>query len=355
MDERHWWIAGKIQESFKIGGYDNPTLLEDFMCEESTLAKVNKFLRAGGPCRLFFYCQKPESGVISTRELHTTGNLATLKDVDLDKVTVLYFLRNRTDKDVDPNRMEKDIFCGELKHNTIEALSSLLSDIYIPITRAQKDWGHCNEEGQAHLMHSMDKFVIALNETAASMRHSRQWMLRQPENIVLNDFKQQRAAALDPQLIGHYEELVTEWINTIEAILNDTSDERFMDPNAGPMSELERWRRRQRLLTSVTEQLKGKECKAVIAVLIQAKSRLLKKWKATDAALTDGLNDTKDKVKYLESLKRHFDQLYHDATPHSIINTAIPGLTNSIKQMDAISRYYSRTGFLGIVLTKVKF
>ena len=86
MDERHWWIAGKIQESFKIGGYDNPTLLEDFMCEESTLNKVNKFFRAGGPCRLFFYCQKPESGVISTRELHVTGNLATLKDVDLDKV-----------------------------------------------------------------------------------------------------------------------------------------------------------------------------------------------------------------------------------------------------------------------------
>lgn len=353
MDERHWWIAGKIQESFRIGGYDNPTLLEDFMCEESTLAKVNKFLRAGGPCRLFFYCQKPESGAISTCELHVTGNLATLKDVDLDKVTVLYFLRNRTDKDVDPNRMERDIFCGELKHNTIEALSSLLSDIYIPITRAQKDWGHCNEEGQTHLMQSMDKFVIALNETAASMRHSRQWMLRQPENVVLNDFKQQRAAALDPQLIGQYEELVNEWINTIEAILNDTSDERFMDPNAGPMSELERWRRRQRLLTSVTEQLKGKECKAVIAVLIQAKSRLLKKWKATDAALTDGLNDTKDKLKYLESLKRHFDQLYHDASPHSIINSAIPGLTNTIKQMDAISRYYARSGFLGIILTKV--
>ena len=93
-----------------------------------------------------------------------------------DQVTVLYFLRNRTDKDVDPSHMERDIFCGELKHNTIEALSSLLSDIYIPIVRAQNDWGHCNEDGRTHLMHSMDKFVIALNETAASMRHSRQWV-----------------------------------------------------------------------------------------------------------------------------------------------------------------------------------
>ena len=53
-------------------------------------------------------------------------------------------------------------------------------------------------------------------------------MLRQPENVVLNDFKQQRAAALDPQLISQYEELVCEWINTIEAIVNDTTDERWI-------------------------------------------------------------------------------------------------------------------------------
>ena len=65
------------------------------------------------------------------------------------------------------------------------------------------------------------------------------------------------------------------------------------------------------------------------------------------------MNDTKDKVKYLESLRRHFDQLYHDATPASIINNAIPGITNSVKQMDSISRYYARVGFLGLVFTKI--
>ena len=55
-----------------------------------------------------------------------------------------------------------------------------------------------------------------------------------------------------------------------------------MDPSAGPMSELDRWKRRQRLMTNITEQLKSKECKAVIGVLIQAKSKLLKRWKIID-------------------------------------------------------------------------
>ena len=56
-----------------------------------------------------------------------------------------------------------------------------------------------------------------------------------------------------------------------------------MDPTSGPMSELERWRRRQRMLANIMEQLKGKECKTVIGVLITSKSKVLKKWKAIDA------------------------------------------------------------------------
>lgn len=174
MDERHWWIAGKIQETFKIGGYDNPTLLEDFMTEESTLNKINRFLKANGPCRLFFYSEKPENATLSTRELHITGTLASLKDINLDKVNILYFLRNRVEKDVSNTHMQQDVFCGELKHNTIETLTALLSDVYVPLIKAQKDWGECNNECQTNLMHSMDKFLTALNESTASMQTSKQ-------------------------------------------------------------------------------------------------------------------------------------------------------------------------------------
>ena len=176
MDERHWWIAGKIQETFKIGGNDNPSVLEEFMCEESTLNRVNKFLSSDGPCRLFLYCEKSESAPLSVHDLHITGNLASLKDTDLDTVTILYFLRNVTDKDVDVTKMNKEIFCGELKHNAIETLNTLLSDIYIPLFKAQKNWCQSTKETQSSLVQSMEKFVIALNETAASINTSTQWV-----------------------------------------------------------------------------------------------------------------------------------------------------------------------------------
>ena len=70
-------------------------------------------------------------------------------------------------------------------------------------------------------------------------------------------------------------------------------------------------------------------------------------------SISDALNETKDKVRYLESLKRHFDELYRDATPASIMNTALPNILTAIKQMESVSRYYARQGFLGLLFTKV--
>ena len=173
MDERHWWIAGKIQESFHIGGFDNPTLLEDFMCEYETLDMINQFLNPGGQCRLFFYCDKADAGALSTRQLHITGNLATLRNVTLEDVTILYFLRQNIDAEVDPMHMEREIFCGELKGNTIENLSSLLSDIYVPLIKSRKDWGNCTSENQMLLMHNLDKVLSSLTESSAASHSSK--------------------------------------------------------------------------------------------------------------------------------------------------------------------------------------
>lgn len=183
MDERHWWIAGKIQESFHIGGYDNPTLLEDFMCESETLDTINQFLSAGGLTRLFFYCDRPASASLSTRELHMTRSLATLKDSNLDALTVLYFLRRNVDvEDIDASRMEKDVFCGELKQNTLENLNAMLSDIFIPLMKSQKEWGKTNEDSQTQLTHSMEKFMTSLSESATSVQASKQ-LVRKMLNI----------------------------------------------------------------------------------------------------------------------------------------------------------------------------
>ncbi|XP_064411344.1 dynein axonemal heavy chain 5-like [Latimeria chalumnae] len=171
--------------------------------------------------------------------------------------------------------------------------------------------------------------------------------------LVSPDVIQQRSAIFDPDVISENEALVSDWIKTIEQVLLEAASDRVLDLNATPLTELDHWRRRQKILGSITEQLKGKECKMVIGLLISTKSRLLKKWKAVDISITDAANSTKDRVKYLEALRRHFDYLASENNPVVLINTVLPGLFNGIKQMEIISRFYSRAGYLGLLLTKV--
>ena len=56
--------------------------------------------------------------------------------------------------------------------------------------------------------------------------------------------------------------------NLIEEYLSEGTEYKEDDgADAGPMTELDYWRRRMQRLTSITEQLKTKECKTVIGVL----------------------------------------------------------------------------------------
>ena len=176
LDERHWWIVGKIQESFKIGDYDNPTMLEDFISEPTTLEMINIFLSAGGQNRLFFYCDSSESKVLSTRQLHILGSLSQLRDIVLQDITILYFLRHNTKRDVDLSHMEKDVFCGELKGNPLESFHTLLSDIFMPLFKEQKEWGHCSTDNQKVFVTHMEKYIGALTDSSGSSYSAKQWV-----------------------------------------------------------------------------------------------------------------------------------------------------------------------------------
>lgn len=58
--------------------------------------------------------------------------------------------------------------------------------------------------------------------------------------------------------------------------------QRLMDSNVGPLSELGRQRRRLRLFVGLADQLKTRESKTVVSIIVMAKSKLIKKWKEID-------------------------------------------------------------------------
>ena len=107
----------------------------------------------------------------------------------------------------------------------------------------------------------------------------------------------------------------------------------MLESCTGPIVEIHRWKRRNLLLTSIIEQLKTKESKAVITTLIANKSKYLKKWRSVDIIITDTANEAKDKYKYLEGLKRHIEPLCEENRISEVMNTCLHHLMMGFKQV----------------------
>ncbi len=225
MDERHWWFATKLQETFHIGAQDSPTMLEDFMAEQTTLDYINDFLAVGGHTKLFFYCPKPNQETLVARKMSVTNTTAKLREVLNEESICLYFLRSEADHVIESNRVEKEVFCGEIKETPLLTLNLLVGDIFAPMLRAQKKWD-CSDETVAQFLTQFEKLASTLNEYATASV-APQPILKRAEMQVSNDFKQNRAAAINPMVLSEYEALVTDWTHTIEGILSDGLDDRY--------------------------------------------------------------------------------------------------------------------------------
>ncbi|XP_066429677.1 uncharacterized protein [Eleutherodactylus coqui] len=357
MDERHWWIAGKVQQALGCGSEESPATLEAFILEAANLQLLNRFLQAGGHQAIFVIVEASDKTNPLTWKFSVKCDLQNLDNVNLKAsfTTLLYFLRLEINHDVDGALMEKEILCGEIKENPVESFRCLLNELYIPLLRAQKDWGLCSQENVASFLSGLEKYVSCIDEatTINDLEKHHITILKRPQNIVSPDFLLQRSAVLDPEIVSLNETLVSDWIKAIDQVLMEAIDERVLDITTTPLTELERWRHRQKLLGLITEQLRGKECKSVISIMISSKSRLLKKWKAVDISITEAMNATKDRVKYLEALYRYFNALSTDNDPENLTNSILPAFFNSIQQMEMLSRHFSKNGFLGLLLTKV--
>ena len=139
MDERHLWFATKLQETFHFENYDRPKILENFLVEPEVVKLINSFLSPREPCKLFFYCNPAYPSSLCTpstlnpaernsstqepyRKLHVVTKLA--EDVLMQDRVCLYILRKNTKTEIDPCdvEMEKELFCGEIRHSALSSL-----------------------------------------------------------------------------------------------------------------------------------------------------------------------------------------------------------------------------------------
>jgi hypothetical protein len=122
-----------------------------------------------------------------------------------------------------------------------------------------------------------------------------------------------KGTKVNQPMIDSFMKTFQEWTDKIEKAINysnSISKQRISDQQ-GPRDELDYWKTRMRMLTQISEQIRGKNIRTVYNVL-QATSQneinkhgdsgiflALSNWRTIELSVTENLNESKDNVKYL--------------------------------------------------------
>ncbi|KAJ1621951.1 hypothetical protein T492DRAFT_1149371 [Pavlovales sp. CCMP2436] len=385
-----------------------PVLVHQFLEHES--GTVDEF--AAGDTALLVMCREPQvvDGFFS-RAPDVKQELIFVDDSTPVKGTVAFFLPRAPVLPAEggaappPSAVEgfeSGSFFGGVP---LEVLTAYLQEIYLPMLSAgvPKDGGGGGEDDEGEGQFALEPDAAArrpkrlqgwaaqhseeaTNELLAGMREfggaladlikskAAAVQLRRPESRMEVENKPPtiQRAAHDSAIVQHYEELVEEWSDAVEELLEWVNGDDHdvyttaaksgvtaagggagaaaavaaaiaatsAEDRTGPQGEFEQWQVRVNSLTSVLDQCKGAhECKTVLAVLAAAKSKASRRWKALELAVSDALKEARESIKSLAVIEKQVQPLY-DGTPAEM-GELLPGLFSAVRALQSVSRFYS--------------
>uniref|UniRef100_A0A3B4UMV2 Dynein axonemal heavy chain 5 n=1 Tax=Seriola dumerili TaxID=41447 RepID=A0A3B4UMV2_SERDU len=351
LDGRHDYILSIVASCLGLEKAD----VEDAILEGNQIDRMEQFFVVEGLPHLMFYYQdtEPIEAGKKFKVFVTDG-----RDVALTGVCV-FFTRANTSKAITSENIHRDVNFNMLdttEGGLLKSVEQLLSDIFIPtLTKMNHGWGElASPQAQAvkqEFISSLESFVSVLAGAQESLQEK--VTLKECDTFDLRVLKgpsDYMAAASSTETTEKIEACMKVWIKQIEQVLAESDQLRKEADDLGPRAELDHWKRRMSRFNYLLDQLKSPDVKAVLGVLLMAKSKLIK-WRELDIRITDAANEAKDNVKYLYSLEKFCDPLYN-SDPVSMVD-AIPGLINAIRMIHSISRYYNTSEKITSLFVKV--
>jgi len=150
-----------------------------------------------------------------------------------------------------------------------------------------------------------------------------------PETPIHIDSVEKSAA--DSDLILTLEHYMSEWSNLLGSVMQRESVKQ--PQGEGPLAEIEFWRAKNAVLSSLFEQLNLASVKKMVAVIELGSDdrNLLASFKSQLGELTKLSAETRDNVKFLTTLERHFKSVASGPLP-GIIDT-LPPMMNALRMV----------------------
>ncbi|XP_023670867.2 dynein axonemal heavy chain 5 isoform X1 [Paramormyrops kingsleyae] len=360
LDGRHDYVLSIVASCVGLEKAD----VEDAILEGTQIDRMESFFAAGGLPHIIFYYQDvetPEAAAASSLVRNRKAKVFVTdgRDVTLSGVCV-FFTRTNVSKAVTSENVHREVNFNMLNTTEMGLLKSveqLLSEIFIPAMRKMDHgWGELASPQtltvRQDFLSSLDNFVAVLGGAQESLMEK--VSLKPCDSYDLKTLKgpsDYTVVANSTEALEKIEACMKVWIKQIEQVLAESDQLRKEADDLGPRAELDHWKKRMSRFNYLLEQLKSPDVKAVVGVLVVAKSKMIKSWRELDGRITDAANEAKDNVKYLYTLEKFCDPLYN-SDPVSMVD-AIPGLINAIRMIHSISCYYNTSEKITSLFVKV--
>ncbi|XP_057691021.1 dynein axonemal heavy chain 5 isoform X3 [Corythoichthys intestinalis] len=368
LDGRHDYVLSIVASCLGLEKAD----VEDAILEGDQLHRMEQFFVAEGLLHLMFYYQEagsldggtPSSSSLQLPQPPSQNNKKKVfvtdgRDVALTGVCV-FFTRATASKAITSENIHREVNFNMLdtsEGGLLKSVEQLLSEVFIPtLTKMNHGWGElASPQAQTvkkDFISSLENFVSVLAGAQESLQEKVTLKPCDTFDVrVLKGPSDYMAAANNTDTIEKAEACMKVWIKQIERVLAESDQLRKEAEDLGPRAELDHWKKRMSRFNYLLDQLKSPDVKAILGVLLMAKSKIIKLWRELDTRITESANEAKDNVKYLYSLEKFCDPLYN-CDPVSMVD-AIPGLINAIRMIHKISRYYNTSEKITSLFVKV--
>jgi dynein heavy chain len=157
------------------------------------------------------------------------------------------------------------------------------------------------------------------------------------------------AAQHDTVLLQTLEQSVEDWLKIIDGVLRDEAQRKR--ESKYPMAEIDYWRDRSSKVSTLYEQLQLPAVQKVLGLLQASDPPILLQYQDQFVELQKMHVESKDNVKFLTTLERHFKNLA-SGSMHTIVET-LPSLLNAMRMVWIISRYFNTDEYMEPLMKRI--